>query len=99
MAEIRLEAAVRSMVDEANVSLDELVAKLTEARDIAQALTRPARGLNGLASYLRGQVNQLDEMIKNTEAEKEAVRKHMLGEGGLPAVEVIVEHGTHRDDA
>ena len=94
MPDLRTEAAIGKLVEAIEGDLEELALELERAKDLAEALVFPARGLNGLAGFLRQQGVQIGEMITNVGDEIATVRKNMLGEGsGLPAVEVVVKDG------
>ena len=94
MPDLRTEAAIGKLVEAIEGDLKELALELKRAKDLAEALVDPARGLNGLAGFLRQQGVQIGEMITSVSDEIATVRKNMLGEGGkLPAVEVVVKDG------
>ena len=93
MPDLRTEAAVAKLVEAATGDLEELVVELTRAKDLAEALVDPCRGMNGLSAFLRGQVVLLGEAISSVQKEAETVRKNMLGESSLPPVEVLVQDG------
>ena len=94
MPDLRTEVAVAKLVEATIGDIEELVVELTRAKDLAEALVEPCKGLNGLAGFLRQQGIQIGELITNVGTEIATVRKNMLGEGGvLPAVEVVVKDG------
>ena len=93
MPDLRTEAVIAKLVDGVTGDLGDLSIELTRAKDLAEALIEPCRGLNGLSAFLRGQVVLLGEAIANVEKEAETVRKNMLGDGSLPEVQTIVQDG------
>ena len=93
MPDLRTPKAVGDLVESVQGDLDNLVSLIGQAKDLAEALISPTKGLNGLSGFLRGQVTLLGEMTANVQTEVENVRKNMLDDSPLPKVETIVEDG------
>ena len=89
MPDLRTEAAVGKLVEGVQADLTELIDLISRAKDVAEALIDPTKGINGLSGFLRGQSTLLGEMIKNVEDESRAVHKKMLGTDPLPEIKVV----------
>ena len=72
--------------------MEDATEALVTARDIFQALSLDAKGLdNGLVTACNGWSNQLDIMLDNVKKEVDAVAKRM-GDNGKSPITVNVDH-------
>ena len=86
-------AAVAKMVDKVQEDMAGAIEHLRQGLEVMRALEAPARGINGLASFLKSQSTALDAMIDNMADESAKVAKTLLDKGELPAVKIVVKDG------
>lgn len=90
MADTRTAPAVAKLVDAIQEDIQEARSHLDRGLAVLRALEPSARGINGLAAYLKAQGNALDEMLAGLESEAKNVETKMLG-GSRPEIVTNVD--------
>lgn len=92
VVETHTESQVKNLVEAAQKDLRTVAESLSKGHEIIAALEGVARGIIGLAASCRGWGNQLEEILKQIQAECDSVERKMLGGNGTPKIEEFVDH-------
>lgn len=81
-AETRTAQSVPKLVECVQEDLTEAASTLQGVRDFVAALGAAGRGVNGLSGRCKAWGQQLEEMIRGMDEERQGVEKQYLGTGG-----------------